>query len=164
MKYVVWLVVAVIAACGPSSAEVKTAKAAHYTGNAPEMFDIIEQTVAENYKIGDARRSSENDSGFILATVPQWYSPEGGRESAGTGGFVNITDHSINLSIAVELMAADGGGYVVVVTPKTFQALTGSPQPRELKPDDPNLPGWVQGRVDELALAIHKRLEKYAVQ
>jgi len=154
-------IVALCISCGPSAAELKTAKTAQYRGNASEMFTDVIAVTEESYKIADASGGGEDS--YLLATVPQWYSPEGGRESAGDGGFVSIRDRSIRLQIAVELISV-GGGFMVTVTPRTFQALNGSPQPRELKPDDPNLPGWVQGRVDTLQLAIHKRLQKYAAQ
>ena len=58
--------------------------------------------------------------------------------------------------------ASYAGGYRRV--PKTFQHISGSPKPRELAPDDPNLPGWVQGRVETLYVEIHKSLQKYQVK
>jgi hypothetical protein len=158
------VVMAAAFACGPSAAELKAARMARYQGNAAELFDVIERTTAEDYKIGDTKRADENDASFALMTVPQWYNPEGGRESEGADGFVSLVDRSVQLAIIVQLAAAESGGYVVTVTPKTFQHISGSPKPRELAPDDPNLPGWVQGRVEELHLRIHKALRKYAVQ
>ena len=77
---------------------------------------------------------------------------------------MNIVDRSIRLQLVVELTDPEDKYHLVTVTPKTFQHISGSPQPRELAPDDPNLPGWVQGRVDSLHVEIHKRLQNYAVK
>jgi hypothetical protein len=159
---VVLVVIAAFAACGPSSAEIKTAKLANYTGNGAEMFKIVVDTAAETYKIADAAKVDEDK--FALITAPQWYSPEGGRQSSGAGDYVSIGDRSVRLELLVEMLDMGSGRYMVTVTPKTFQAISGSPQPRELQPDDPNLPPWVSGRVDSLQLEIHKRLQKYVVQ
>ena len=159
----IWLLLQIVAlciSCGPSAAELKAARTTTYRGNASDMFKEVIAVTEASYKLADV---GGNEDTYALATVPQWYSPEGGRESAGEGGYVNIGDHSIRLEMIVELVSV-AGGFMVTVTPRTYQALTGSPQPRELKPDDPNLPGWVQGRVDTLQLDIHKRLQNYAVQ
>lgn len=159
MKFVVFMVMALAVACGPSAAEIKMAKSAGYAGEPGEMFSIVEATTAETYKIGEAVRDGE----YALATVAQWYSPEGGRQSTGAGDFVQIGDGSVQLTMIVRLVP-QGDRYMVTVTPKTFEHVSGSPQPRELTPDDPSLPGWVSGRVDSLQLEIHKALQKYAVQ
>lgn len=136
------------------------AKSAGYAGEPSTMFDIIEATTAETYKIGEVLRE---EGEYALATAPQWYSPEGGRQSAGAGDYVQVVDRSVQLMMIVRLVE-QGDRYMVTVTPKTFQHLSGSPQPRELEPDDPSLPGWVHGRVDSLHLDLHKALQKYAVQ
>lgn len=110
---------------------------------------------------GDAQRDGNQ---YALVTVPQWYNPEGGRESAGAGDYVQVRDGSVQVRFIVELVPIDDQHVAVKVTPKTFEHVSGSPQPRELAPDDPNLPPWVLGRGDSLYLAIHKRLQNYAVQ
>lgn len=147
--------------CGPSAAEIKTAKSASYSGSRAEMFDIVMATTAETYQIGDAQRSDEE---YALITAPQWYTAEGGRQSAGAGDMVQIGGGSVRVQLIVKLVGTDMERALVTVTPKTFQHVSGSPQPRELTPDDPNLPGWVSGRVDSLHMAIHKSLQKYAAQ
>jgi hypothetical protein len=38
-----------------------------------------------------------------------------------------------------------------------------SPTPRERRADDPNLPPWVLGRVDSLALAIYERAKSMGI-
>lgn len=151
------LLVVLGVACGPSAAEIAGAKTAKYKGSPAELFAVIEQVVGETYKIAEVRR----DEQFILGTEGQWYNPEGGRESAGKGDFVTLVDRSVNLSMIVELVSADMGNIVVSITPITLQNIEGSPKPRELKPDDPNLPAWIPGRVDSLYMDIHKALKQY---
>lgn len=157
------LIVVLGLACGPSAAEIRQAKTAQYKGTPSELFAVIEQVVGETYKIAEVRR----DEQFILGTEGQWYTPEGGRESAsntGGGDFVQLVDRSVNLALIVELVSADTGNIVVSVTPITLQHLQGSPKPRELKPDDPNLPPWIPGRVDSLYVEINKRLKQFETQ
>ena len=152
-----WLVVALaVAACGPSNAEVKVAKTAQYTAAAGTLFDLAIQAAQRDYKIGEV-----DPEGAQFATDPQFYSPEGGRQSAGAGGFVNMSPGSILLSLVVEIVKTERG-HAVVITPKSFQVISGSPKPRELAPDDPNLPGWVHGRVDSLAVAIYEAAKQHA--
>lgn len=155
--FVVWVVIALAAGCGASSAEIKTAKTAQYNAPTETLYQIALQTASQDYKIGDT-----NPSEGTFMTTEQWYSPEGGRQSAGAGDFVQLDDRSILLMLIVEVEGMDGGQKAIVVTPKVFQHLSGSPKPRELTPDDPNMPGWVHGRVDDLALAIYNNAKKYA--
>ena len=161
MKIGLGLFAVVAIACGPSTAELKTAKTSQYTGEPAEMFKIIVDTTAENYKISSA---APVDDWFGLMTEPQWYNAEGGRQSAGAGNTVMIGEGSVRVQFRVEMHPTESRRYMITITPRTFQYVTGSPQPRELTPDDPNLPGWVHGRVDTLHFEIHKRLQNYAVK
>ncbi len=146
--------VLVVAACGPSSQEIATAKTARYQGSRTELYSIAKQVTADDYRIGE-----EDPPNFRFATQPQWYSPEGGRQSNGAGDFVNLDDRSVQLMLVVEiveLLDRDQNEWGVTVAPITFQHINGSPKPRLLAPDDPNLPPWILGRVDSLVLDIHK--------
>jgi len=145
----------VLAACGPSNAEIKTAKMARYAASPQTLFDIAVNVTQRDYKIGEV-----DAEGARFATAEQIYSAEGGRQSPGAGGFVNMGGGSIMLVLIVEVMSSDGGN-VVVVTPKTFQMVSGSPKPRELTPDDPSVPGWVHGRVDALSVAIYQAAKQH---
>jgi hypothetical protein len=156
MKHVFALVVFV--ACGASTAEVTAAKTAEYKSSAETIFDLAIQAAQETYKIGEV-----DGPGHRFATAPQFYSAEGGRESPGAGDVVQVRGGSILLALIVEVDQKAGGGVVVAITPKTFQVVSGSPKPRELKPDDPNLPPWVHGRVDALSVAIYERAKGYEI-
>src|SRR5512139_1440397 len=147
MKWLGLVFLLVMAACGPSGAEVKTAKLAQYSAQPQTLFDIAIQVAQADYKIGETDAATGQ-----FMTEPQFYSKEGGRQSPGAGGYVNMGGGSIQLSLIVEIVKSEQG-HAIVVTPKTFQVVGGSPKPRELAPDDPSLPGWVSGRVDALAVA-----------
>ena len=140
------------AACGgASNHDVQTAKAAQYTSTADQLFDIALQTTQAEYKIGPVEPADHR-----FSTEPQFYNSEGGRQSPGAGGFVAMSDGSIQLTMIVDVIPTEGGHFAVVVTPLAYQVIAGSPKPRELKPNDPYLPGWVHGRVDTLAVAIYE--------
>jgi hypothetical protein len=153
-----WLLVLFLVACGPSNAEVKTAKSAHYATTAQSLYETAIQVAQQDYKIGET--DPEN---MRFKTAPQMYSAEGGRQSPGAGGYVQFGNGSIRLELLVEVLPADGQ-QIVVVTPISYQAIAGSPKPRELAPDDPNLPPWVTGRVDALSVAIYEAAKQHAVQ
>lgn len=148
-------------ACGPSTAEIKKAKETTYVGDAGEIFNAVHQVVSETYKVYDAGRAEE---GFRLVTVEQWYNPEGGRQSAGDGDFVQLVDRSVLVQMIVDVVPTATNRVVIQITPRTLQHISGSPKPRELAPDDPNLPGWVTGRVDQLHHDIYKGLQKYVAK
>ena len=95
-------------------------------------------------------------------TQPKWYGPEGDLESPGAGGYVQLRDRSVQVAFIVKVERFGGGDVAVTVTPRTFQEISGSPKPRELAPDDPNLPPWVHGRADQLALDIYNKAKPYA--
>lgn len=139
--------------------QVKDAKAAEYTAPPKQILDVALQVAQGTYKIGMI-----DPDGLKFATAPQWYSKEGGRISPnneGGGDFVNAGGGDVNLSLIVQVHLMPLDRVVVSVTPKTFELVAGSPQPRELTIDDPSLPPWVHGRVDSLAVEIHKYAKVY---
>jgi hypothetical protein len=146
-----------LGACGPSAAEVKTAQTAHYRTSGNELYSIAMQTASADYKIGE-----QDPTELRFATAPQWYSPEGGRQSAGAGGYAQVDDRSVNLSLVVSVVDADMGTWSISIEPDVEQFISGSPQPRHLAPDDPNMPPWVHGRVESLQVAIYKAAQRYA--
>jgi hypothetical protein len=149
---------AIAAGCGPSAAQIADAKSAQYKGDHSQICEIVESVVDEDYKIGDRQREERL---CVIRTAPQWYNPEGGRQSAGAGDYVQLSDRSVQLSLTVEVTAPTDDRIFVEITPTTHQYISGSPQPRELAADDPNLPPWVPGRVDSLYMQVHDRLKPY---
>ena len=146
-----------IAACGPSTQEVRQAQATRYRATPHDLLGIAEAAASETYKIGDV---DEENAEFV--TQPRFYDPEGGLQSPGAEGFTQVNGGSVRVAFVVQIVPVDDHHVSVTVTPHTFQVVAGSPQMRELTPDDPGLPGFVKGRTDALAYAIYERAKAYA--
>ncbi len=148
-----------VCACGPSSGQIRVAKSTQYNAPAKSVLDVALQVAQRTYKIG-----AMDFETLTFATVPQWYSRDGGRISPNTDGsngdFVNAGGGDVQVTLVVKVRQVEGGQMLVVVTAKTFELISGSPQPRELAPDDPNLPPWVLGRIDSLSVEIHGEATK----
>ena len=147
-------------ACGPSSRQVKVAKLTVYKLSSSSMMDLSMQVAQRTYQIG-----AVDEVARTFATQPQWYSSEGGRRGAtneGNGDYIHAGGGDVELTLIVKIETISSGKVAVTITPRTLQLISGSPQPRELDPEDPNLPGWVHGRVDALAVAIYEAARQYA--
>jgi len=150
------LVLGVGAACGPSSGQIRTAKTAVYTAAPNQLLDIAVQVAQRTYKVRDVDPAKN-----MFITEGQWYTAEGGRigtTDEGNGEYVNAGGGDVRVSFEVRIVPADGSSsqFMVAIDQHTFQLVAGSPQPRELATDDPNLPPWVKGRIDSLALDIYE--------
>ena len=135
-----------------------TAKLAHYHASVQQILEIAEHATQEKYKIGDVDIAHAS-----FVTQPRFYSPEGDLESPGAEGWLHTQPGSVRVTLLVQVVEVDKGEVMVTVTPQTYQYIEGSPQPRELKPDDPYLPPFVQGRADTLALDIFERAQPYVL-
>jgi len=151
-------VVAVVAACGPSDAQIRTAKTATYATEPQRVFELAMDAARESYKIGGVDQAR-----LVFATVPRVYNPDGGLESTGADDYLHFQDHSMRVSLLVEIVVTADHHVAVTVTPRAQELLAGSPKPRDIAPDDPALPGFVHGRVDALAYAIFERAKPYYV-
>ncbi len=154
------VMVGALAGCGPSAGEIKRAKLAVYKAPSGQLFDMVLEETQGLYKLGAVERDKR-----LFATRPQWYSSEGGRESGtdeGNGEYVRTREGSVQVSFVVQVMEISSGKVAIEITPKTFQLIAGSPQPRELTAEDPALPPWVKGRVDALAIALYNRARNFA--
>jgi len=146
------------AACGPSSGELKSAKTAHYKGDKLAMFNATKDAVAAKYTL---QKSDENALG--MQTNGRWYTPEGLAAAESGGDMRVVPDNSLNIALVVTLVP-DGDAYVAQVKPLYLRYHAGNPKPEALKDDDISIPGWAQGKVDQLALDIHEALKQYEVK
>lgn len=155
-----WLLilVAIATACGPSSGELKSAKTAHYKGDKSTLFAAVKDVTESKYQL---QKSDETALG--MQTVGRWYTPEGLAASERGGDIRDVPDKSLNIALVVTLVP-DGDAYVVNVKPLMMRYHAGSPQPEPVTENDPSVPGWAQGKVDQLALAIHDALKPYEVK
>jgi hypothetical protein len=145
-------------ACGPSSKEVATAKSARYQGDKLELFAHVKSATEAKYKL---TKSDETSLG--MQTEARWFSTEGLAVTPRGDDMRDVPDKSINIALVVTMLP-DGEAWIVKVTPVMARYNQGIPKPEPLKENDPSLPGWVQGKVDELSLDIHKELSKYEVK
>jgi hypothetical protein len=147
-----------LGACGPSSKELSGAKSAHYKGDKLVMFNAIKSTVAEKYHI---EKSDENSLG--MQTIGRWYTPEGLAAGERNDDMRDVPDKSLRIALVVT-MQPDGDAYVVNVKPLMIRYMAGSPKPEPVAAEDPSVPGWATGKVDELAMDIHTALAQYEVK
>jgi hypothetical protein len=155
MNYLVGLLTILAVACGPSSKEVATAKTARYEGDKLQLFGEVKAVVEGKYQL-----SKSDETSLGMQTQPRWYSPEGLATSAGVDDPRDMPDKSIRMALVVTMLP-DGNAWIVKVSPLMQRKNSGMPKPDDLKEDDPSVPGWATGRVDQLALDIHKALAKY---
>jgi hypothetical protein len=146
-----------LCACGASSKEVAMAKTARYQGDKLMLFAETKAAVEGKYQLAKTVEVS-----LGIQTIPRWFTPEG--LAANDAGDVSMMqDRSLNIAMVVQLLP-DGDNWIVKVTPMIARYNRGIPKPEPVKESDFSLPNWVGSRTDELALDIHKRLQKYQVQ
>lgn len=160
--FAVMVSVVVILGCGgPSAQQVRTAKLAEYNAQTNQLLDVAMQVAQDKYKVDPGTVDPQGR----FSTFPQWYSSEGmrrGTANEGNGDYVvNAMGGDIQLALEVQVVPGPAGRSQIAVIPHTMQLVAGSPQPRSLGPDDPNLPGWVKGRVDQLAVDIYNAAKQY---
>jgi hypothetical protein len=159
MRTVPVLTLLLAAACGPDLAQITRAHDAHYQGDPSAMFQAAEEAATgEHYKIDE---DDADQRAFV--TVNRMYGPEGDLESQGSGGFTQMRDRSIVLQFTVRIVPAEQA-FAVEIEPHIQRAFVDRPNTDQLAPDDPSVPGWVHGRTDELAVAIHDALAAYEVR
>ena len=158
MQYLVALFTIVAVACGPSSKEVATAKTARYQGDKLAMFQTVKSVVEAKYKL---QKSDETSLG--MQTQPRWFSPEGLAASANSDDARDLPDKSMNVALVVTMLP-DGDSWIVKISPLMLRKNAGMPKPDPVKEGDPSVPGWVDSRVDQLALEIHTALAKFEVR
>ena len=75
----------------------------------------------------------------------------------------DVPDKSLRIALVVT-MQADGETYLINVKPLMIRYIAGSPKPEAVAAEDPSVPGWASGKVDELAMDIHGALAQYEVK
>ena len=147
-----------IAACAASRQEVEVARAARYRGDRLAMFHAAREATADKYRI-----AVSDETALRIETTGRWYTPEGLGASERNNDMRDVPDRSIHLKMIVQLVA-EPDGWAVAIEPVMMRYFTGRPNPDRLTLDDPSVPGWAHGRVDQLHSAIHRALERYQAQ
>jgi hypothetical protein len=151
------VVLVALVACGPSAKQVGAAREARYSADPATIFELAEAAAKDGYhKILQA-----DVMAGVFITQGKWYSPDGQSESAGVGDAVQVEDGSLYVQLLVKVARVDATAVTVTVTPVVERFRMGASQHEKLAPDDPSLPGWVQGKADALAVAIYDRAKPY---
>lgn len=160
MKLLALVLALLLAACGgPSTADVRQARAAHYTVRALAAFDqAIQGAQDAQWQVDE---SDPQRLGF--RTNAKWFEPDGTSEDrSDDDNAAWVVDGSILLAFVVYVKGSDGDCWIEI-NPLVYEKVGGSPQPRQLTIDDPSMPGWVHGKLDNLYVAIHSRLKAHMV-
>ncbi len=153
------VVLVALAACGPSSGQVKTARSARYKTDANVVFKAVVDATGLKHKVERADAPTG-----VVVTVPRWYEPEGNAEDMdATGNAAQLQDGSV--LIRFELRVAGGNGeFQVEIIPHVSVMRSGYARPVDLAPDDLAIPGWVHGKTDDLYLTIYEGLKAYEIK
>jgi hypothetical protein len=157
MRFVMCVLLLSVVACGPSSAQIKTARTARYTATPHAVLEAVLDACKENGGI------DELDEGrAVVWTKSKWYQRDGSSEPTTGDNQQLVSGGSVLVSLMVEVKS-DGDARWVEITPLVLEHVSGSPQPREIAPGDPSMPGFVDGKVDNLYVAIHGKLKATAL-
>ena len=151
------IAIAVLGCGGASSAQVQEARAAKYDAPPEVVFNAVLEAVSSLHEI-----AAHDPSQGLIETVSKWYEPSGMSAPKGADDQAYVEDGSVLLGFAVGVRGEPGAWHVEVL-PLASQVVAGSPQGRRLRPGDPSMPGWVQGKVDNIFVAVHAKLKEYAV-
>jgi hypothetical protein len=154
MKTLVGLLV-VIAACAGSSAELKTAHEARYRGEPAVLLTAMRSVTAATYNV-----VAVDESTLAVKTEPKWYNPEGQADQTGGNNLARLREDSINFSVVVKLVPADGT-FTVNVEPTVLRLHGLSSKLENMSMSDPLTPGWVHGKVESLEVALYQKLKAY---
>jgi hypothetical protein len=157
MSRIAVVVAVALAACGPSTKQVQTAKATHYKTQAGRIYSIALDVAEKTFKIYD-----KDDDKEIFVTLPKWYTADGQSETSGSGDTVMVSDGSLEVALMVAVETDVDGIATVTVTPVVERFRLGQSQHDKLAPDDPSMPGWVGGKADALAVEIYNAAKPYA--
>lgn len=140
----------VVAACGPSSSEIKSARTAVYTCDVAQIVQAAAEVVKEETPpLGAVDR----EIGSVTSAF-RWHSASGMRKKAGVAD-VEQGDVGFQLEVAV---ASAEHGFRLRVTPRVFSQSPDSPRGREMTHEDANWPGWADAKADTVQFKIHQKL------
>lgn len=155
---ILWLVAVAIAACGPSSGNIKTAKQARYKGDQLQLLAATKAAIASKFEL-----EKVDETSLGMETILRWYNPDGLLASERSDDVRDIPDRAISLKLVVTLLA-DGDAFVVRVKPLMMRRFKGRPNPDVLTENDPSVPEWMLSKLDLVSVDIHNALAPYEVK
>ncbi|MBA2540795.1 MAG: hypothetical protein H0V17_14240 [Deltaproteobacteria bacterium] len=173
------LILAIAIGCGPSQREVALAKMARYKADKLQLFELARSAVERKHKI-----LNSDETTLTIITRGRWYTPDGlasqwsvpndtidnsdaqrgtRQDPFDTGARPALPDKSFYISLTIRLLPEESN-WVVFVDSKVARFNIGMPilEPIDTKRID--TPGWVNGKVDQLAYEIYKSMRSYQVQ
>lgn len=139
-----------LAACGPSSAEIKQARTATYTCDVDQIVQAAVAVVKEETPpLGDVDR----EIGKVTSAF-RWHTASGMKKAAGSAV---LDEGDLGFQLEVEVASADPG-YRLRVIPRVFSQSPDTPRGREMSREDANWPGWADGKAETVQLEIHNKL------
>jgi hypothetical protein len=152
-----------VAACGgPSGKDVAMAKQARYSGDKLQLFSVMKGDIEGKYKL-----DVSDETKLALKTQGRWYTPEGLASSwtpsdTDASGH-KLPDRSLNIALIAQLLP-EQSNWVVHIEPVILRFNVNQPKLEPLRPDDPSLPGFANGKADELAFDVNKALKQWEVK
>jgi hypothetical protein len=146
---------ALLLACGPSSAEIKRARTAHYSCEYEQVFKAaFDEVQAQQPPIERA----DPERGFIMTDF-RWHDTNGLRKKRGAA-VIGEGDVGLAISISIEKRTP---GWFLTGEPYVFTHVVGSPRGQEIGRDHGDWPAWADTKVDKLLIGINQRLAGCAV-
>lgn len=149
------LAAALLCSCGPSSAEIKRARTAHYSCDYEQVFKAaFEEVQAQQPPIERA----DPERGVIVTDF-RWHDANGLRKKRGAA-IIGEGDVGLSIAISIEKRIP---GWFITGEPYIFTHLVGSPRGQQIGRDHGNWPAWADSKVDKVLIGINKRLAGCAV-
>jgi len=144
-----------VAACGPSSGQIKEARNARYDTQWSTVFDAGIATLKSNgFQIATA-----DAAGGKATTFERHFDVNGGAVPDGT------TPNSTMILLVVHLkLIQEDGRFRVELTPIAREKLRDFAAPNHLDPNEPPMSTWVAAKIDNLYVTLHDSLAAHVAK
>lgn len=157
----------VTAGCGAPTREARSARAQAYDADYAEVYNQVMAAVAEDYPDFVAENAGQGEirtPWFPVGLVSEpgaspRASPGASIGASGRGGVEEAPP--TRFYVRFDIQVTGGRPWRVHVRGQASAWELGQPLPEVL--DGPEEPPWLQGRIDALQVAIHRRLARHAV-
>jgi hypothetical protein len=142
-----------LVACGPSSAQIKSARTARYNASASEVFQAAVAGLKDNQPVdkADPVTSTAYSKG-------RWYEGDGTYVAKDANDNPVVTTGAVVVAFEVKVVP-DGAHFGVEVIPHVQQYRDGYSALFEIQPGSEQMPGFIIGLTDSIYLSIHGRLK-----
>lgn len=173
------LVVVVVSACGASQRDIALAKMSRYHGDKLVLFNDAREAVARKHRIFHS-----DETTLTIITRGRWYTPDGLASQWGDPNDViddpdaqrgtrqdpfntrarpALPDKSFFLQLTIRMLPEESN-WIFYVESKVARFNVGMPILEPVDTTRMDIPGWINGKRDQLAYDIYKALRGYAVK